>query len=393
MMSVDHLMNTYARMPVAFERGEGAWLFDRHDRRYLDAISGIGVCNLGHANPVIAEAVAEQAGRLIHTANLGHIPLQESLADALCQISHMDRAFITNTGAEAVECAIKIARHYGHQRGIDQPSILCMDSAFHGRTIAAISASSPGKLQQGFGPLPDGFERVPFNDAKAVEHHLRLHPACVAVLLEPIQGEGGVRIPSDGYLSAIRKHCTEHQALLMFDEIQCGLYRTGQAWAYQHEADATPDVLTTAKALGNGIPVAACLARGAAATTLTPGSHGSTFGGSPLACRTALTVLQQMQALELGPHAHRIGTTMLDAFDRQLGNHPRVAEVRGRGLMIGIELHDPATDVRDFALEHGVLINVTRERIIRLLPPLIIDRQQADQIVETVVEGIRAGAH
>ncbi|MEM1080514.1 MAG: aspartate aminotransferase family protein [Pseudomonadota bacterium] len=387
-MSELFLMNTYARMPVAFEHGRGAWLFDEHGHRYLDAISGIGVCNLGHADPVIAQVIAEQARTLIHTANLGHIPAQQRLAETLCRISQMDKAFITNTGAEAVECAIKIARHYGFDRGIEQPSIVCMSDAFHGRTIAAITASAPGKLQQGFDPLPGGFERVPFNDVDALEQHLSTHPACVAVLLEPIQGEGGVQIPDPGYWTALRQLCDERHVLLMFDEIQCGLYRTGRAWAHQHEPQALPDVLTTAKALGNGLPVAACLARGPAATTLQPGSHGSTFGGSPLACSTALAVLERMRFLRLDERAAAIGLHMLDRLNQQLKQHPRVSDVRGQGLMIGIELIDDASDVRAHALAHGVLINVTRDCIIRLLPPLIIDRSQANRIVDTVVEGI-----
>ena len=384
-------MNTYARMPVAFVRGEGAFLFDEAGRRYLDAISGIGVCNLGHADPVLAAAIADQAGMLIHTANLGHIRPQEQLAEQLCRSSDMDKAFITNTGAEAIECAIKIARHYGHGRGIAEPKILCVDGAFHGRTMAAISASAPGKLQQGFDPLLPGFKRVAFNDADAVEQAFTQDADIVAMLLEPIQGEGGVRVPDSGYLSDLRAVCDRHQALLIFDEIQCGLCRTGKTWAHQHEPDSRPDLLTTAKALGNGIPVAACIGRGVAAETLTPGSHGSTFGGSPMACRTALTVLERMRELDLCTHARQTGERMLERFRQALADHPRVADIRGRGLMIGIELHDPAADVRDYALANGIVINVTREHVIRLLPPLIINTTQAEQIAETVISGIQAG--
>lgn len=384
-------MNTYARLPVAFVRGEGAWLFDESGRRYLDAISGIGVCNLGHADPLLTTAIAEQAGTLIHTANLGHIRLQEQLAEQLCRSSGMDRAFITNTGAEAIECAIKIARHYGHGRGIAKPKILCVEGAFHGRTMAAISASAPGKLQQGFDPLLPGFERVAFNDADVANHAFEQDADIVAVMLEPIQGEGGIRVPDSGYLSDLRAACDRHQALLIFDEIQCGLCRTGQTWAHQHEPDSRPDLLTTAKALGNGIPVAACIGRGAAAETLIPGSHGSTFGGSPMACRVALTVLERMHELDVCTRARQTGERMLERFRQSLTDHPRVADIRGRGLMIGIELHDPAADVRDYALANGVVINVTRENVIRLLPPLIINAAQADQIAETVINGVQAG--
>ncbi|MEM7053589.1 MAG: aspartate aminotransferase family protein [Pseudomonadota bacterium] len=385
-------MNTYARMPVAFVRGQGAWLFDEQGHQYLDSISGIGVCNLGHADPVLAEAIANQSATLIHTANLGHIRLQEQLAERLCQSAYMDKAFITNTGAEAIECAIKIARHHGHSRGIEKPQILCVDGAFHGRTLGAISASAPGKLQQGFSPLLPGFARVAFGDADAIDALLTKNADIVAVLLEPIQGEGGVCVPQLGYLQALRTICDRHGALLVFDEIQCGLNRTGKNWAHQHEADSRPDLLTTAKALGNGIPVAACIGSGAAAETLTPGSHGSTFGGSPMACRAALTVLARMDELDLVNRARATGEAMLARFRESLSDHPRVADIRGRGLMIGIELHDPAADVRDFALEHHVVINVTRDTVIRLLPPLIIDQAQAEQIVDTVVAGINAEA-
>ncbi|MBY6205042.1 aspartate aminotransferase family protein [Halomonas denitrificans] len=381
-------MNTYARMPIAFERGDGAWLFDEHGTRYLDAVSGIAVCSLGHADPVLAEAICDQVRTLVHTANLGHIRLQERLAERLCALSGMDRAFITNTGAEAIECALKIARRHGFERGIECPRILVVDGAFHGRTLGAISASAPGKLQHGFAPLVDGFVRVPFGDAPAAAAALAADPTIVAVLLEPIQGEGGVRIPPDGYLAALRSACDEHAALLMLDEIQTGLCRTGAWFAHQHEPDCRPDVLTSAKALGNGVPVAACVARGGAADVLTPGSHGTTYGGSPLACRTALTVLERMEALDLNARSHELGRALVDRLRERLNGCARVVDIRGRGLMIGVELVDSAMDVRDHALERQVLINVTHERVIRLLPPLIIDREQAMTIADTVADGI-----
>jgi len=380
-------MNTYARLPIAFERGEGAWLFDEHGKRYLDAVAGIAVCSLGHADPVLAEAICDQARKLVHTANLGHIRLQEQLAEQLCEISALDKAFITNTGAEAWECAFKIARRYGHSRNVDTPKVIVVEGAFHGRTLAAISASAPGKLQAGFEPVLDGFIRVPFDDAGAMKQALAENPDAVAVMLEPIQGEGGVRIPGDGYLAALRRACDEHEALLILDEIQTGMCRTGRWFCHQHD-NAVPDVMTVAKALGNGIPVAACLARGAAAEVLTPGSHGTTFGGSPFACRAALTVIARMRELNLAEHARTMGNTLREHLHQRLDGHPRLKEIRGRGLMIGVELTGPAMDVRDFALQNGVLINVTHDTVIRLVPPLIIDADQARQIADTVAEGI-----
>ncbi len=384
-------MNTYARLPVAFVRGEGAWLYDEDGTRYLDAISGIAVCSLGHADPALADALCDQARTLIHTANLGHIRLQEQLAERLCTITSMDRAFITNTGAEAIETVLKLARRFGFERGIEAPKILVVDGAFHGRTLAAISASAPGKLQHGFAPLVQGFVRVPYGDAEAARAALADDPSIVAMLLEPIQGEGGVKRPPDGYLTALRAACDAHGALLMVDEIQTGLCRTGRWYAHLHEPECRPDVLASAKALGNGVPVAACLARGAAADVLTPGSHGTTYGGNPLACRAALAVLDRMEALDLNGRAEAMGAVLVDRLRERLAGADRVAEIRGRGLMIGVELVDPAGDVRDHALEQRVLINVTHERVVRLLPPLIIDDDQARTIADTVADGVLAG--
>jgi acetylornithine/N-succinyldiaminopimelate aminotransferase len=383
----EHLMNTYAQAPMAFERGEGAWLWDENGRRYLDALAGIAVCGLGHAHPRLAEVIAEQAGRLIHTANVVRIPWQEALADRLAEITGMDRIFVANSGAEAIECAIKITRKVGHARGIGQPAIIVMERSFHGRTLAALSASGSRKVQAGFEPLVGGFIRVPFDDLDAVRAVARQNPQVAAVLVEPIQGEGGVRIPADGYLAGLRHICDEHGWLLMFDEIQTGLCRTGRWYAHQYE-DAVPDVLTTAKALGNGLPIGACVARGAAADALQPGSHGSTFGGNPLVCRAACTVIDIMREQGIAEHAHRLGARMLEGFRSRLGDDSRVRDIRGRGLMIGIELDRAAGPVRDQALADGVLINVTQDSVIRLLPPLIIDDAQADRIVDTVSRSI-----
>ncbi len=379
----DHLMNTYARMPVAFERGEGAWLWDENGRRYLDAISGLGVTALGHAHPQVSAAICEQARLLMHTANLARIPWQEKLATRLAEISGLDRAFIANSGTEAIECALKMVRLAGHARDIDLPGVIVMENSFHGRSLAALSATGSRKVQAGFEPLVGGFVRVPFNDQRAIEKIAGQPNEIAAVLVEPIQGEAGIRVPHAGYLSALRAICDQQGWLLIFDEIQCGLCRTGRWYAYQHE-DALPDILTTAKALANGFPIAACLARGEAADLLTPGRHGSTFGGNPLACRTACTVLDVMQQEGLAARAEQMGTNILTAFRERLGRHPAVVEIRGRGLMIGLELDREVDHLKELALQQNLLINVTQHKVIRLLPPLVIDEAQAEEIVATV---------
>jgi acetylornithine aminotransferase len=386
----DHLMNTYARLPVAFERGEGAWLWDEDGKRYLDAISGLGVTALGHAHPRVAAVIAEQAGLLMHTSNLARIPWQEKLATRLAEITALDRAFIANSGTEAIECALKIVRLAGHERGIDLPGVIVMESSFHGRSLAALSATGSRKAQAGFEPLVGGFVRVPFNDPHAVEKIASHANEVTAILVEPIQGEAGIRVPDRGYLSALRKICDQQGWLLIFDEIQSGLCRTGRWYAYQHE-EVLPDILTTAKALANGLPISACLARGKTAELLTPGRHGSTFGGNPLACRTACTVLDVMQEEGLSARAEQLGHTMLAAFRERLGQHPAVVAIRGRGLMIGIELDREADHLKELALQQNLLLNVTQHKVIRLLPPLIIDAEQAEEIVAKVcglVEGL-----
>lgn len=386
---MSHLFNTYARMPVSLVRGDGAWLYDDQDRRYLDALSGIAVCSLGHAHPRLADVIADQARTLVHTANIVRIPQQEALADALCDISGLDQAFIANSGAEAIECALKLARRYAHERGIEYPAILVASDSFHGRTLAALSASGNSAIQAGFGPLVAGFIRVPFGDLDAAAEAFANHPELVAVLVEPIQGEGGVRPAPPGYLQGLRSLCDRHEALLMLDEIQTGMARTGRWFAFQHEPDLLPDVLTVAKALGNGIPIGACLARASVASLLAPGSHGTTFGGNPLACRVGLEVIAIMKEQNIPARAEAVGKQLIDRLKAGLDGQPGVVEVRGRGLMIGVELAEPVPELKDQAMARGLIINVTRGNTIRLLPPLIIDDQQVAEIADTVIDLVR----
>jgi len=386
-----HLMNTYAPLDVAFTRGEGAWLWDESGRRILDAIGGLAVCGLGHAHPEVARTIADQAATLIHTGNLVRIPWQEQLAGRLSAISGLERAFFGNSGAEAVECAFKITRALGHERGLELPGVVVMDNSFHGRTMAALSATGSRKAQAGFEPLVSGFIRAPFGDAAAVAEIAQRSREIIAVLVEPIQGEAGIRVPPPGYLAELRAICDRHAWLLIFDEIQSGLCRTGKWFAHQHE-DVVPDLLVSAKALANGLPIGACLASGEAARVLTPGRHGSTFGGNPLVARTACTVLDIMQNEDLAGHAAETGAFIMRGLQDRLAGHDRVKEIRGRGLMLGIELLDDANHLKQAALQRGLLINVTKDRVIRLLPPLIIDREQAEMIVDGVAGLIQEAA-
>ena len=378
-----HIMPTYARLPITFERGEGAWLFDQNNKPYLDAVSGIAVCNLGHAHPAVHQAICKQSEKLLHTSNLYGIAVQEQLADRLAEKSGMDNVFFCNSGAEANEAAIKLARKYGHEHGIDNPVIIVMEKSFHGRTLATLSATGNAKIQQGFAPLVEGFIRVPYNDINAIEHAIQQHSNVVAVLVEPIQGEGGVNIPAADYLNRIRSLCDKHKLLMMLDEIQTGVGRTGKFLAFQHHG-ILPDVCTLAKALGNGVPIGACLARGKAAQVLTAGNHGSTFGGNPLACSAALAVLATLDAENLIELAVQKGDAICSAFIERLRDNTHVVDIRHKGLMIGIELDRPCTELVHAALQNNVLINVTSEKTIRLLPPLIIDEQQIAQLVDTL---------
>ncbi len=373
-----HLMQTYARLPVCFQRGEGAWLWDDNGKRYLDALSGIAVCNLGHAHPAVTAAIAGQAARLVHTSNLYRIELQETLADALASASGMDAVFFCNSGAEANEAAIKLARKYGHGLGVEEPAIVVMEGSFHGRTLATLSATGNRKVQEGFEPLVGGFVRAPFDDVEALRAIDDQN--VVAVLVELVQGEGGVRIPQPDYLKQLRELCDQRQWLLMLDEVQTGMGRTGTLFAYQ-QTDIFPDVVTVAKALGNGVPIGACLARGGASKVLTTGKHGSTFGGNPLACAAALAVMQTLDKAGLPARARALGAAIVENFRTELSGNPHVVEVRNQGLMIGIQLDRPCGDLVGLALEQGLLINVTAESTIRLLPPLIFTEDQANQLV------------
>ncbi len=376
-------MPTYNRLPITFDRGEGAWLFDEKNNRYLDALSGIAVCNLGHAHPAIQHAICEQSKKLIHTSNLYGIPGQELLADKLTEKSGMDNVFFCNSGAEANEAAIKLARKYGHEKGIENPAIIVMEKSFHGRTLATLSATGNSKVQYGFTPLVEGFVRVPYNNIKAVEIALAQNKNIVAILVEPIQGEGGINIPAPHYINDLRKLCDQFDLLLMLDEIQTGIGRTGKFLAFQHN-DIIPDVCTLAKALGNGVPIGACLARGKAAELLSSGSHGSTFGGNPLACSAALAVLATLDEQNLIKSATQKGELIRLGLGEHLKNNNHVVDIRNKGLMIGIELDSPCAELIKLALQQHLLINVTNETTIRLLPPLIIDDQQIELLVETL---------
>ncbi len=384
----NHIMHTYGRLPVEFVRGQGTQLFDTEGKSYIDAISGIGVCALGHAHPAVTQAITHQAETLIHTSNIYHIGTQQKLADKLCDISGMDTVFFGNSGAEANEAAIKIARLHGNKQGIDEPAIIVFDQSFHGRTIATLTASGNRKIQAGFEPLVKGFIRAPFNDLESVEL-LSKNKNIVAVLVEPVQGEGGLNTPSKDFLTGLRGICTANNWLLMLDEVQTGNGRTGQYFAYQHH-NILPDVVTTAKGLGNGVPIGACLASGHAAKLMQPGSHGSTYGGNPLVCSAALATVTELTDGGVIQHAASQGEYFKTALETHLLPLENVKEVRTAGLMIGIELtHDCTTFVAK-ALEQGVLINVTAGKVIRLLPPLIIQQADIDTIISVLENLIKA---
>ena len=380
---MSNLMNTYLRLPVTFAKGEGVWLWDEEGKRYLDALAGVAVCGLGHCHPRLVEAISSQAGTLIHTSNLYHIAKQEQLGSRLAQLSGMDNAFFCNSGAEANEAAIKLARLYGHGKNIDLPTIIVMEKSFHGRTMATLTASGNRKVQAGFEPLLTGFARVPYNDLEAVSQVAVHNKNVVAILVEPYQGEGGVNVPQANYLQGLRQLCDQNGWLLMLDEVQCGIGRSGKWFAFQH-SDIAPDVITLAKGLGSGMPIGACLAKGVAAGVFKPGNHASTFGGNPLACAAALTTLQVIEEEQLLDNATQVGDYMRALLKAELAGVSGVEEIRGQGLMIGIELSRPCAELVKEALGKGLLINVTSDKVVRLLPPLVIQRAEAEQVINTL---------
>ncbi|MFI9653551.1 aspartate aminotransferase family protein [Guyparkeria sp. GHLCS8-2] len=384
----DFLLPTYNRQPVRFVRGEGPYLWDESGVQYLDAVSCIAVTGLGHAHPDVAEALCDQAKTLIHTSNLYGIPWQERLGERLAALSGMEKVFFGNSGSEANEAAIKLARLHGRRREIDNPKIAVMEHSFHGRTLAALAATGNVAIQKGFEPLLDGFVRVPYGDIAALEQ-VAADPQIVAVLLEPVQGEGGVRLAPTGYLAAVRALCDQHDWLMMVDEVQTGIARTGRWFGFQHEAEVLPDVMSLAKGLGNGVPIGACLTAGRATDLFGPGSHGSTFGGNPLVCRAAATVLEVIERDGLVMRAEKLGRSIAERIRDGLADLDGFLEVRGRGLMIGIELDRPAGELVARALEQGLLINVTAGSVVRLLPPLILSESQADLIADRVIGVIR----
>lgn len=383
------IMNTYGRLPVTFTSGQGSWLVDTEGRRYLDALSGIAVCGLGHAHPAVTKAICDQAQSLIHTSNLYNIERQQQLADALTRASGMETVFFSNSGAEANEAAIKIARKYGHARGIHEPVVIVMSKSFHGRTLGTLAATGNAKVQEGFGPLMNGFIRVPYRDIDAIKAVVSANPNVVAVMLEPIQGEGGLATASAEYLKAVRALCDDHQLLMILDEVQTGNGRTGTYFCYQHFG-FYPDVVSTAKGLGNGVPIGACLARGTAATILKPGNHGSTYGGNPLACAAALAVVNTIEQEKLCDNARDMGEYLRQGFEQRLSDCGQLVEIRGRGLMMGLVLKQDCPSLMADALAQGLLLNVTSGNVVRLLPPLNLNQNEADHILDTVSALIKA---
>lgn len=383
-MSTQPVMNTYSRLSVAFDHGEGCWLYDTDGNKYLDALSGIAVCGLGHAHPAVTTAISEQASQLIHTSNLYTIPLQQQLAERLTHISGMDNIFFGNSGAEANEAAIKLARRYGHKKGIDKPVTIVMEGSFHGRTMATLSATGNRSAQAGFEPLVSGFVRAPYNDVEAIKNIVAADANVVAILVEPVQGESGVVIPADDYLNQLRDICDANDMLLMLDEVQTGNGRTGSYFAYQQN-NILPDVVTTAKGLGNGVPIGACLARGKAAEILSPGTHGSTYGGNPLCCAAALAVVDTITNENLDQRAAFLGDKIVAGFEAQLGDASYVKEIRNKGLMIAIELTEAGTELAVLSKVKGILLNVTGGgKVVRMLPPLIMSDTEAELLVNTL---------
>lgn len=385
---MSHLMNTYARLPVTFSHGEGCRLTDIHGKTYLDALSGIAVNTLGHKHPALVRAISEQAGRMLHVSNIYGIREQEQLADRLCALSGMSEVFFCNSGCEANEAAIKLARFYGHQRGVDNPAIIVMEKAFHGRTLATLSATGNRKAQAGFEPLVSGFVRVPYNDLAAIRAIAEHNHNVVAVMLEMVQGEGGINIATEEFQRGLRQLCDEKGWLLLCDEVQCGMARTGTWFGFQH-AGILPDVMSLAKGLGSGVPIGACLTAGKAAGLFKPGNHGSTFGGNPLACTAALTTLATIEADRLMARAVAVGAAIREGLAAALAGNKGVVDIRGKGLMIGIELDRPCGELVTRGLDAGLLINVTAEKVVRLLPALVMSDAEAKELTERLAALIR----
>lgn len=374
------LITSYNPMPITFTHGKGVWLYDEQGKEYLDGLSGIAVCGLGYAHPDVTKTIQEQAAKLLHTSNTFQIKEQELLAEKLTKMAGMEQVFFANSGAEANEAAIKLTRLYGHKKGIETPSIIVMERAFHGRTMATLTASGSRKVQAGFEPLVPGFIRAPFNDLDAIHTIAANREDVVAVMLEPIQGEGGIYAAEEGYLRAVAELCEQNDWLLILDEIQTGNGRTGKLFSCMHY-NIQPDILTTAKGLGNGVPIGACLMSKKATNLFKPGNHGSTFGGNPLACATALTVLEVMERDKICERVSKNSSLLINKLINTLGEHPHVKAIRGKGFMIGIELNRPASDMRVLGLKHGVLFNITADTVVRLLPPLIINEEEINELV------------
>ena len=377
------VMNTYGRLPVTFVSGEGSWLIDSQGRRYLDALCGIAVCGLGHAHPAVAKAISEQANTLIHTSNLYSIERQEALATKLVALSGMENVFFSNSGAEANEAAIKIARKYGHDRDVTEPVIVVMTQAFHGRTMATVTATGNVNAQKCFGPLLSGFTRVPYGDAAALQAVIEADSNIVAVMFETVQGEGGLATATPEYVQQVRRLCDQHELLMMLDEVQTGNGRTGTYFSYE-QLDVKPDVVTTAKGLGNGVPIGACLARGTAAQVLQPGNHGSTYGGNPLSCAAALAVVDTIEQENLCANVQKMSQYLKESFESRLAGNDKLVEIRGRGLMMGLVMNQDCPQLMAKGIEQGLLLNVTAGNVIRLLPPLNLTQDQADIIIERV---------
>jgi acetylornithine/N-succinyldiaminopimelate aminotransferase len=382
------LITSYNPMPVTFSHGKGVWLYDDQGKEYLDGLSGIAVCGLGHAHPDVTETIQQQATKLLHTSNTFQIKKQELLAEKLTKMAGMEQVFFANSGAEANEAAIKLTRLYGHKKGIETPSIIVMERAFHGRTMATLTASGSRKVQAGFEPLVPGFIRAPFNDLEAIHTIAANREDVVAVMLETIQGEGGIYPADEGYLRAVAQLCEQHDWMLILDEVQTGNGRTGKLYSYMHYS-IQPDIVTTAKGLGNGVPIGACLMSKKAVDLFKPGTHGSTFGGNPLACATALTVLEVLERDNICEQVTKNSSLLINKLIEALGEHPNVKGIRGKGFMIGMELDRPATDMRQIGLNNGLLFNITAETVVRLLPPLIINEEELDQLVDRLTKTIK----